>query len=785
MSGNTVNLGVKANTAEARKSLRDLDKEVQKMQEKANARREKYQKGKERQKQAKSAPAAAGAQGVNIPGVGGMKGLNDAMGKLGKVAAVTGGSIAEVSTVIGAMANPAALAGAAVVALGKGMNACVKAGAPAAKEYEAINVALSTLSKNLGGSEDTAALAKDIQLLAANGVGNLEQLTTAAKTLMVTFQGNQNVVKALLPVYDDIAAGLGITADQMAQLTARVQATGTVETEVINMLRDRGVPIYQLLAETMGVTDEKARELAKNGQISAAAWNDVVTRLHENYKGLSAELSGKTMEGAQATLDKMREMAYQVAAEANNAERIADANERAAEYNTERLDVINQAHLKQIGSTVGKIGGVLDHIWNDILTFENVTSGLFNFIGDLNGDNERIAQSLAGAAKVYETLPELTGRTAEDIAKWLTKAKERAGQLEATMKINTGLDEKLTAQMAASLSRIRANIATAEEASNIATAREAKEAADAAAQAKYAAEKKAEADRKAAEEAKALAEAEKKAADEAKKEAEARLKHAEAMQKERLSLAKDAREYAQKQRQEQYKAEADAAAKAGDADALEAALDKMAENLGHINFDTAVQRLQELNEKVQGDPNKVSRADLQLHEALASYMKEARALLDSVGDLQERNRKDWKAAVDEDIDKQQEEARKKAAEQQDALQPDDIAEAAKQYQQELLDSGMSLAEAREFFNKWVANQMEDAQDNLTTDTHYRDKDGKRVLADPEMKDSLKELSKQARTGDLVSRREAASQLKATREANRLARDQIKILSKLKFTPTAQ
>ena len=781
----TVKLGVKADTSSARKSLRDLDKEVQKMQEQANARREKYRKKKERQAQTEEPDSSAPtSQGLNIPGLGKISSIEDILGKISPAAAAATKAVSAFGGTIGACAGAVGSFVGAGALMAKGMAECVEAGAPAAKEFEAINVALSTLSKNLGGSENVSALASDIQLLAANGVGNLDQLTQAAKTLMVAFQGNQSVVQALLPVYDDIAAGTGMSADRMAQLTARVQATGKVETEVINMLRDRGVPIYQLLAETMGTTDEKAREMAKNGQVSAAAWNDVVTRLHENYKGLSADLSGKTMEGAQATLDKMREMAYQVAAEANNAERIADANERAAKYNTDRLDVINQQQLEKIGHTVGKVSGVLDHVWNDVMTFENITSGIFKFIGNLNGDNERIAEALANSAKMYETLPDLTGRTAEDIAKWLTKAKERAGQLEATMKNNTGLDEELTAQMAASLTRIRANIATAEEASNIATAREAKEAADAAAQAKFAAEKKAEADKKAADEAKALAEAEKEAANQAKKEAEARAQHAEAMRKERLALAKDAREYAQKERQEQYKEEAENAAKSGNNTTLQEALDKMAANLGHVDFDSASQRLADLTEKIQNNTDEVTRADLQTHETLSSFLDEARRLLETSENNRQELQESAEDGYNEEKSQQQDDARKKA-EEDISLPPDAIKEAAEQYRQELLDSGMALTEARELFDKWVQNQMENAQDNLTTDTHYRDTDGKRILADPEMKNSLKELASQAHSGDLLSRREAALQLIETQEANRLAKEQLRVLSRLNFAPTAQ
>ena len=61
----------------------------------------------------------------------------------------------------------------------------------------------------------------------------------------------------------------------------------------------------------------------------------------------------------------------------------------------------------------------------------------------------------------------------------------------------------------------------------------------------------------------------------------------------------------------------------------------------------------------------------------------------------------------------------------------------------------------------------------------------KLLRNPEMKNSLKELASQAHSGDLESRREASEQLKETREANRLAKQQIGILTKLKFEATAQ
>ena len=765
-ASSTVTVGVKANTAEARKSLADLDKEVQKMQQKADERQERQSRRSAGANSRRSGSASGSSAGIDIPGVGKVQGLSSAMKALGKVAAATGGSISGFSSIVGSLSNPVGLLAGGVSTLAASFKACVAAGAPAAAEFEKINVSLQTLATNLGSTESTAALAKDIQLLAANGVGNLDSLTAAAKTLMVAFEGNQSMVRSLLPVYDDIAAGIGISADQMAKLTARVQATGKVETEVINMMRDLGVPIYELLAEVMNTTGDAAREAAKKGEISAATWLEVVGKLHESYKGLSAELSGKTFEGAQATLDKMREMSFQLAAEANNAERIANANARAAEYNQERLDVVNQKNMETIGMISGKIGGALDYLWNDVLTLKNLAKGFMDFFTYTTGGQDRAAELLLTSSKHLEEMTTSSDRSAEDLAKIVQKMRERSEQIEATLEENWFWDSDIGPAMQESLKKIKGNLQKAEADLATAQAREAKQAAIKAAQEKKAAEDAAAADKRAQEAAKELAEAERKAAEEAKKEAEARRQHAKTMAEERLALAKDVREYANRQRQESARSSADEAARRGDSTSLEQALDDLAAAMGHDDITSATEKFAQLEDKLKNNQDEITRADLQQHEQLSRLLEEAKRFRSSAADAQTSAHQATESPV--------ERAAREAAEELET------------YRDQLRASGRTMREQNALMQKKLQEMAWDAQKNLIEEHSYTDASGRTYTTDAAspVLEGLEKLATQEQRLAELEKRHGSEQLRAMKEASAIAKAQLDAITRINLQSKA-
>lgn len=805
----TVKLGVKADTSSARKSLRDLDKEVQKMQEKANNRRE---------KQEKQAQRSASVPGFDLGKIE-TKGIQMLSDQLGKIPVVSGlaqkalqafaGSAGGLSSILSKIpvvgnlaqgglsglakslislkgASTAGLSGLKLIYDGCAQMAAI--GHPAAEAAAKLDTSLSTLAKNLGSGNSTAGLTQDIQWLAADGVGNLDQLSQAAKTLMVAFDGNQAAVKHWLPIMDDVAAGTSLTSDQFASMTARVQASGKVETEVFNMLRDRGVPVYQMLAEEMGVTAEQALKLTQNGQVGMKEWMAVVEKMHESYKGLSAELSSKTLEGAQATYEAAKSLAYKGAADAADAQEMARLNAKSAQFKIDAFDQELQTELAAAGQLVGKVKGMMNSVeeaWDDLpMTIARGAVRLLNSFSDLG---ENIGQQLIAAGQDFRQIPHFAGMSSKQIGEYLTAATDLYKKMEGTIKADTDMEEDTAAKLRASMEHIKSNIEKAEQASKEALEAEQRREAD-----KKAAEKAA------AEAAEAKAKADKEAARQAEKERIERARSEEAIKKERQERLKAVKDYAREIHKDEARDAADAAVESGDLDALKSAADKMAQAIGALNMTDALLSLEQLTEKIKNNPEEVTKEEIENHRNLSALKEEVERLTEAAqrqaeDNQEETDRRDAdrqelqdaaEAGYNEEKSQQQEDARRKATEDT-SLPPDAIAEAAEQYRQELLDSGMSLAEARELFDKWVANQMENAQNNLTTDTHYRDKDGKRILADPEMKNSLKELASQAHSGDILSRRAAALQLKETQEANRLAKKQLAVLSKLNFAPTAQ
>lgn len=775
-----IEVKVTANTKAARTALQDLDAEVQKMQKKAATRN----------KQQEEEGAGLGGLGGSIPGALGLGKYTEALAKIPVLGKAAQGALSGVKSVTSAL-NVGLMAGVtAVKSLYEGFAEWVKIGQKASDEGNKINVSLSALAKNLGSTASTDGLTQSIQWLAAEGVGNLDQLTAAARTLMVAFEGNQGVVKTLLPIFDDMAAATSLTADQLAQMTARVGAAGKIETEVLNMLRDRGIPVYKLLGEAMGVTGEEALELARNGKAGLSEWLDIVQRMHESFKGLSAELSTNTLEGAKATYEAAKSLAFKGAADAASAQEIARLNTKSAQLKIDAFDMELQNQLRAAGELVGKVQGVFSEIgemWEDKKAI--ASKALASVISLFSDMGEQIGQNLVAAAADFRQVPHFAGMSSKQIGEYLAAAQDLYKKMEGSLNAGMDMEEDTAAQFKTAMERLKKNLEMAETASADALKAEAKAAAD----------KKAAAEAAAAA-AKAKEEADKAAAAQAEKERIEREKNEAAIKQERLERLKLVEDYAATVKKNEAREQADAAVEAGDVDALEKAADAMAQAAGALSLADAELTLEQLAEKLRTNPEEMTRDEVETHRELTALLEEVQKLNEAAAAQAEENKKaaeeaeaqkekersGHESAAEETANRRQEEARKKAEGQQEAMNPDDIAEAAAQYQQELIDSGMSLREARELFNKWVETQLADAQKDLINGLNYTDEEGHaaRAAADPQNLKTMRELVKATHSGTLAEKKAAREQINAMQEANALAKKQIKILGKLKFEAKA-
>lgn len=302
-------------------------------------------------------------------------GLNSAEGAMSKLGNVT----AMMSNPVTALAGGFAALGAAVNA---GMQKMVDLGAPAAAALGKVTTELDLIDKNIGGSRGMEGMAKELQKMSANGVNSFEDLGKAASLLNVAFDGNTSKSMELLRMFDDLAAATGMSTEDWASMASEVKLSG-VSIKDLTRLSNRGIPIYQAFADTLGVTAEQAEAMAKAGQIGVEEWTAAVTKLHERYKGLSETMSSNTIEGAQATFDASKGMKYQAAAEGYNEERIRYLNEASAEMQR----FAENPAWNELIETAGGIQGVFANMADEAKKFgEDVLIGLPITIGRMVAD---------------------------------------------------------------------------------------------------------------------------------------------------------------------------------------------------------------------------------------------------------------------------------------------------------------------------------------------------------------------------------------------------------------
>lgn len=124
----------------------------------------------------------------------------------------------------------------------------------------------------------------------------LDEAATIAATAVAAGIEPGEQLERQLKLITNAAAASGTGLDEMGSIMRKVWTQGKVDTEVMNQLADRGIPIYSKLAEAYGVSGEELREMVSNGQVDLETFTGVL----ENSVGTVADEMGKTFTGASA-----------------------------------------------------------------------------------------------------------------------------------------------------------------------------------------------------------------------------------------------------------------------------------------------------------------------------------------------------------------------------------------------------------------------------------------------------------------------------------------------------
>lgn len=207
-----------------------------------------------------------------------------------------------------------------------------------------------------------------------------------------------------LKILGDISLSSGAPIDELARYFGRTAAAGRAMTLDIEMLSDRGIPIYRELAEVLGTTQSGVREFASQGKIdfetfrtalenavdpeAMAQYEDTLARQKDRLSGsiniLAGDLAG-----------------YKIV----NNELVISANGLEKAYTRFLQTLATGLRDKELREGMEKIGtalaGVLDKITEKLPDILSALSKAVKFIGD---NKEMLLPILAGALMLFGRL---------------------------------------------------------------------------------------------------------------------------------------------------------------------------------------------------------------------------------------------------------------------------------------------------------------------------------------------------------------------------------------------
>jgi tape measure domain-containing protein len=158
----------------------------------------------------------------------------------------------------GAATALAAIAAATAAAIGYSVTQAAK--------VEDMAAAYTTL---LGSQEKAAALVKRINKEAATTPFEIAAISGSMNKLLPLFKGNSDAAVKTFRMIGDTAGGNAQKLDTLTDAYAKVQMKGKASMSELNRISNAGVPIFDVLSATLGVTTEGLFEMSKAGDITA------------------------------------------------------------------------------------------------------------------------------------------------------------------------------------------------------------------------------------------------------------------------------------------------------------------------------------------------------------------------------------------------------------------------------------------------------------------------------------------------------------------------------------
>ena len=158
--------------------------------------------------------------------------------------------------------------------------------------------------ETLLGTQDKAnKMLKDIEKFAATTPFEKMGVEAMATQLHNAGFKGQDLFNQLTK-FGDLAGAFGVQSDSLQEMVrqySQVKQAGLAYTEDLNILQDRGIPIYKALAEELNINTADVKKWASEGKISADIYQAALDNLAKDVEGGMAKQS-QSFEGLKSTV---------------------------------------------------------------------------------------------------------------------------------------------------------------------------------------------------------------------------------------------------------------------------------------------------------------------------------------------------------------------------------------------------------------------------------------------------------------------------------------------------
>lgn len=184
------------------------------------------------------------------------------------------------------------------------------------KGNASLETSITSWTTLLGTQENAKKMMDDITKYAATTPFSKMGVDAMAKQLNNAGFEGQGLFDQLTK-FGNMGSAFGVQEDSLKEMVrqySQVQMAGMAYTEDLNILQDRGIPIYKALSETLGITVADVKKMASEGELTAEIYNKALDSIASGTTG-AMEAQSKTFMGMLSTLkDNISNIAQKVVA---------------------------------------------------------------------------------------------------------------------------------------------------------------------------------------------------------------------------------------------------------------------------------------------------------------------------------------------------------------------------------------------------------------------------------------------------------------------------------------